>query len=131
MSIKKLSIEERLKRLEELFSFEDNAVTLSLTKGDNTITIGATVDSAFVSASGKNHLAAMDTRDDVSGFGVYHKETGEKPVIYIFADDSGEGRVQCEKDGQTISTGFGIVETAKEAEPQPQGRVSPVMKPRA
>lgn len=111
----KLTLEERVDRLEKLFSFSDDSVSLSLNNGGNSVTIGAGVDSAFVSVAGKNSLVALHSEDAFGVVSLYHKERGDKPVLAFLVDDEGEARVQVGELSSTyiVSDGDGIEEAAE------------------
>lgn len=106
-----LTLEQRVDRLEKLFNFSDDSVSLSLNNGGNSVTISAGTDSAFVSVAGKNNLVALHSEDAFGVISLYHKAIGDKPVLALLVDDEGEVGVQHLKNGQPISTEFGMIQT--------------------
>lgn len=95
-----MSLEDRVSRLENLFNFGENGVSMTLSQGDNTVTLGALDNSAYLSVSGKNHLVGIHTEQSFGGFGTYHKQLGQEPVLYFFVDEEGKALCQHTSDGK-------------------------------
>lgn len=119
----KLTLEERVARLEKLFSFSDDSVSLSLNNGGNSVTLEAGKDSAFVSVAGKSNLVALHSEDAFGVISLYHKDKGEKPVLAFLVDEEGEVGVQHIKEGQAIKTEFGMVQTTDLEGDEPEANV--------
>lgn len=112
MENNELSLEQRLTRLEKLFSFDKTGVQLHLSKGKHGVTIGANNNQAYISMSSGTHLVGLSASKDTAGLGVYHKESGDAPVVYFFSDEHGNGKVQCQVNGQIVCTDLGVVTDA-------------------